>query len=69
MDNIISVGQELLTTQQTKQVLGCGDTTLWRYAKLGYIKKIKLGKKTNLYHRDSIENFLLNSERIIAQMA
>ena len=56
------IGQEYLTTRQTKELLGgvC-DATLWRYVKEGYIEKFKLGKKTVVYTRASIEKFIQNA--------
>ncbi|WP_297882307.1 helix-turn-helix domain-containing protein [uncultured Campylobacter sp.] len=56
------IGQEYLTTRQAKELLGgvC-DATLWRYVKEGYIEKFKLGKKTVVYTRASIEKFIQNA--------
>nr|WP_315059113.1 helix-turn-helix domain-containing protein [uncultured Campylobacter sp.] len=58
------IGQEYITTKEAKEMLGgvC-DATLWRYVKEGYIEKLKLGKKTVVYPRASIENFIKSAAK------
>ena len=58
------MNSEFLTTKQVKALYGWCDATLWRYVKLGYIEKFKLGPRTVIYSKKSIENFIASAVKV-----
>ncbi|MFL1707027.1 helix-turn-helix transcriptional regulator [Campylobacter sp. MOP7] len=56
---------EFLTTKQVKALYGWCDTTLWRYVKAGYIEKRKLGPRTVLYPKASIDKFIAGAVKVV----
>lgn len=55
---------EFLTTRQVKELYGWCDSTLWKYVKLGYIDKFKLGPRTVLYSKESIDRFFASAKKV-----
>ena len=54
--NSVSIPTEkYLTTEETAQRLGCDISTLWRWDKSGYLKKIKLGNKVRYRESDVLK--------------
>lgn len=56
---------EFLTTKQVKELYGWCNTTLWRYVNAGYIEKFKLGPRTVLYSKASIDKFIASAVKVI----
>ena len=54
--NSVSIPTEkYLTTEETAQRLGCDISTLWRWDKSGYLKKIKIGNKVRYRESDVLK--------------
>ena len=47
--------EKYLTAQETAEKLGVDVSTLWRWDKTGYLKKIKVGNKTRYRESDIIK--------------
>lgn len=54
--NSVSLPMEkYLTTEETAQRLGCDISTLWRWDKSGYLKKLKVGGKVRYRESDVLK--------------
>ena len=47
--------EKYLTAQETADKLGVDVSTLWRWDKSGYLKKIKIGNKTRYHESDVLK--------------
>lgn len=52
---------KLLTAEEAAEVLGVTSVTLWRWAKMGYLKPSKAGRKT-FYWQSDIDKLLERKE-------
>jgi len=52
---------KLLTADETAEALGVTSVTLWRWAKMGYLKPSKAGRKT-FYWQSDIDKLLARKE-------
>ncbi len=52
---------KLLTSEEAAKQLNVTAVTLWRWAKMGYLKPLKAGRKVH-YWQSSIDNFLKKQE-------
>ena len=50
-NNNTADSEKYLTTNEVSKRLGVDDSTLWRWNKIGYLKKIKLGNK--VFYKES----------------
>lgn len=51
----------LLSADEAASILNVSSVTLWRWAKMGYLKPIKAGRKVHYWH-SSIDNLLKQKE-------
>ena len=52
---------KLLSADEAAAILNVGSVTLWRWAKMGYLKPVKVGRKV-YYWQSAIDNLLKTRE-------
>jgi len=57
-----TVEEKYLTSDETAKMLGVSTNTLWRWNKIGYLRHVKVGRKS-LYLLSEVEKLLMGNDK------